>query len=269
MHVSHREGSYGIAAGNLAAMPETEAPTQSEAPADKAASPDKPKPPTRLVLVRHAVTAHTGPLLSGRMPGIDLSEKGVGQAEATAQRLAKLPIAAVYASPIERTTQTAQQIAAHHALEVRALPGVVEADYGDWTGGKIADLAKSDEWKVVQVAPSRARFPNGESITEMQSRTVAALDDVVARHPNETIVVVSHADPIKSAIAHYSGMHLDLFQRVHVSPASVTVFDFHSYGVTMVKCNDTGGLDDLLPEPDPSDSQPPASEPHVSEEVSS
>jgi probable phosphomutase (TIGR03848 family) len=210
---------------------------------------EKPKPPTRLVLVRHAVTAHTGPLLSGRMPGVDLSEKGVGQAEATAQRLAKLPVAAVYASPIERTTQTAQQIAAQHALEVQPLPGVIEADYGDWTGGKIAELAKTDEWKVVQAAPSRARFPNGESITEMQARTVAALDEIVARHPNETVVVVSHADPIKSAIAHYSGMHLDLFQRVHVSPASVTVFDFHTFGVMLVKCNDTGGLDDLLPEP--------------------
>jgi probable phosphoglycerate mutase len=235
-------------------MPET------EAPAEKEAKPEKPKPPTRLVLVRHAVTPQTGPLLSGRSPGIDLSEAGVGQAQATAQRLAKLPIAAVYASPIERTTQTAQQIAAHHALEVRALPGVVEADYGDWTGGKIADLAKTDEWKVVQVAPSRARFPNGESITEMQSRTVAALDDVVARHPHETIVVVSHADPIKSAIAHYSGMHLDLFQRVHVSPASVTVFDFHPYGVMMVKCNDTGGLDDLLAEPDATESESPGTE---------
>ncbi len=248
LHVGHREGSYGIATGILAAMPETEATADAEKPVDK------PKPPTRLVLVRHAVTAHTGPLLSGRMPGIDLSEKGVGQADATAQRLAKLPIAAVYASPIERTTQTAQQIAAHHTLVVQPLPGVIEADYGDWTGGKIADLAKTDEWKVVQVAPSRARFPNGESITEMQSRTVAALDEVVARHPHETVVVVSHADPIKSAIAHYSGMHLDLFQRVHVSPASVTVFEFHSYGVMMVKCNDTGGLDDLLPEPPPESS---------------
>jgi len=231
-------------------MPETVAPTESEASADDATKPEPPKAPTRLVLVRHAVTAQTGPLLSGRTPGIDLSEKGVGQAEATAQRLAKLSIAAVYASPIERTTQTAQQIAAHHALEVQPLPGVVEADYGDWTGGKISELAKTDEWKVVQVAPSRARFPNGESITEMQSRMIATLDDVVARHPHETVVVVSHADPIKSAIAHYSGMHLDLFQRVHVSPASVTVFDFHAYGVMMVKCNDTGGLDDLLPEPE-------------------
>src|SRR6478736_3439173 len=97
---------------------------------------DEPKPATRLVLVRHAVTAHTGPILSGRMPGIDLSEKGVGQAEATAQRLAKLPVRIVYASPIERTTQTAQQIAAHHGLDVVPLPGVIEAEYGDWTGGK-------------------------------------------------------------------------------------------------------------------------------------
>jgi probable phosphoglycerate mutase len=209
---------------------------------------EKPKPPTRLVLVRHAVTEQTGPLLSGRAPGIDLSDKGIGQAEATAQRLAKLPIAHIYASPIERTTQTAQRIAAHHGLEVEALEGVIEADYGDWTGGKLSELAKTDEWKVVQVAPSRAQFPNGETIRAMQARMVATLDDVVAKHQHETVVVVSHADPIKSAIAHYSGMHLDLFQRVHVAPASVTVFDFHQFGVMMVKCNDTGGLDDLLPE---------------------
>ena len=223
----------------------TDAPTETQ-DGEK----EKPKPPTRLVLVRHGVTAQTGPLLSGRLPGIDLSEKGAGQAEATAQRLAKLPVAAVFASPIERTTQTAERIAAPHGLDVQPLPGVIEADYGDWTGGKIADLAKTEEWKVVQVAPSRARFPNGESIREMQSRTIAALDELVAQHPHETVVVVGHADPIKSAIAHYTGMHLDLFQRVHVSPASVTVFDFHPFGVTMVKCNDTGGLDDLLPEPE-------------------
>ena len=222
----------------------TETTNGDEAPKTEA------KPPTRLILVRHAVTAHTGPLLSGRMPGIHLSDKGVGQAEAAATRLAKLPIAAIYASPIERTTQTAQCIAAHHAMDVSPLPGVIEADYGDWTGGKIADLAKTDEWRVVQVAPSRAQFPGGESIRAMQARMVDALDAIVAAHPHETVVVVSHADPIKSAIAHYTGMHLDLFQRVHVSPASVTVFDFHAYGCMLVKCNDTGGLDDLLPEPE-------------------
>jgi probable phosphoglycerate mutase len=233
-------------------MTESAATEAAHADAPKTEAPNtEQRPPTRLILVRHAVTAHTGPLLSGRMPGIDLSDKGVGQAEAAATRLAKLPIAAIYASPIERTTQTAQCIAALHNMDVLALPGVIEADYGDWTGGKIADLAKTDEWKVVQVAPSRAHFPGGESIRAMQSRMVDALDAVVAAHPHETIVVVSHADPIKSAIAHYTGMHLDLFQRLHVSPASATVLDFHAYGALLVKCNDTGGLDDLLPDPEP------------------
>ena len=228
-----------------------------DAPSGAPAGDAPAKPPTRVVLVRHAVTAHTGPLLSGRMPGIALSDKGVEQAEATARRLANVPIDAIYASPIERTTQTAQAIAQHHDLDVIPLDGVIEAEYGDWTGGKISDLAKTDEWKVVQVAPSRARFPGGESIREMQSRMVGALDALVAAHPHETIVVVSHADPIKSAIAHYAGMHLDLFQRVHVSPASVTVLEFHSFGVLLVKCNDTGGLDELVP--------PPAAEPATAE----
>jgi probable phosphoglycerate mutase len=220
--------------------------------------------PTRVVLVRHGVTAQTGPLLSGRKPGIPLSDEGVAQAEATALRLAKLTISTVYASPIERTTQTAQCIAARLELPVLALDGVIEAEYGDWTGGKIADLAKTDEWKVVQAAPSRARFPGGESIREMQARTVAAIDALVEAHAHETIVVVSHADPIKSAIAHYTGVHLDLFQRIYVSPASVTVLEFHPYGVMLVKCNDTGGLDELVaasPEPSTAADSAAAEEP--------
>jgi probable phosphoglycerate mutase len=210
---------------------------------------EKPPASTTLVLVRHAVTAHTGPLLSGRMPGIDLSEKGVEQAEAAGTRLAVLPITAIYASPIERTRQTAERIAAHHDLPVLPLEGVIEADYGEWTGGKIADLAKTDLWKTVQSTPSRARFPNGESIAEMQSRMVVALEAVVADHPGEMVLVVSHADPIKAAIAHFTGVHLDLFQRIVVSPASVTVFQLGPHGSVMVKCNDTGTLDELVPKP--------------------
>jgi probable phosphoglycerate mutase len=201
------------------------------------------------MLVRHAVTAQTGPLLSGRTPGIDLSDRGREQAAALGERLAKLPISIVYASPIERTTQTAAAVAQHHGLEVQALPGVLEADYGEWTGGKIAELAKLDLWKTVQVAPSRARFPGGESIAEMQSRMVGALEEVIAAHPGELIVVVSHADPIKAAIAHFTGVHLDLFQRVVVSPASVTVFQLGAFGAALVKCNDTGSLDELVPKP--------------------
>jgi probable phosphoglycerate mutase len=217
---------------------------------------DDPKPdsdsatvhpaPTRLVLARHAVTPQTGPMLSGRAPGIDLSEKGREQAKLLGERLAGLPVTAVYASPIERTTQTAEAVAEHHGLTVQALPGVIEADYGEWTGGQLSDLAKTDLWKTVQRAPSRARFPGGESMAEMQSRMVTALEAVVADHPGELVVVVSHADPIKAAIAHYTGVHLDLFQRIVVSPASVTVFELTAHGAAMVKCNDTGSLDELL-----------------------
>jgi probable phosphoglycerate mutase len=209
------------------------------------------------VLARHAVTAQTGPQLSGRQPGIDLSEEGRRQAEALADRLADLPVAAVYASPIERTTQTARAVAERHGLEVQALDGVLEADYGEWTGQQLAELAKTDLWKVVQRAPSRARFPGGESLAAMQARMVAALDAVVAAHAGELVVVVSHADPIKAAIAHYTGVHLDLFQRIVVAPASVSAFAFSAHGVAMLKVNDTGTLDELrAPEPKPAD--PPA-----------
>ena len=213
------------------------------------ATPPEPPASTRLVLARHAVTAQTGPLLSGRAPGIDLSEKGREQAAALGARLAGLPVAAVYASPIERTTQTAQAVAAHHDLPVLPLPGVIEADSGEWTGGEIKELAKTDLWKTVQRAPSRARFPNGESLAEMQTRMVSALEAVVADHPGELVVVVSHADPIKAAIAHFTGVHLDLFQRIVVSPASVTVFELSAHGAALVKCNDTGSLDELTPTP--------------------
>jgi len=206
-------------------------------------------PPTILLLVRHAVTDQTGPMLSGRLPGIGLSATGSEQAAALAARLADLRPAAVYASPIERTTQTAEAIAARHNLPVRPLPGVIEADYGEWTGGRITELSQTDQWKLVQRTPSRARFPGGEAIREMQARTVAALETVVSEHLGETVVVVSHADPIKAAVAHFCGMHLDLFQRLQVSPASLTALRFGddpSGGALLLTCNHTGSIDALL-----------------------
>ena len=127
---------------------------------------------------------------------------------------------------------------------------MIEADYGEWTGGKLAELAKTELWKTVQLAPSRASFPGGESLAGMQARMVAALEEVATEHEGSVIVVVSHADPIKAAIAHYTGVHLDLFQRVVVSPASVTVFALSAHGAALVKCNDTGSLDELRP-PEP------------------
>ena len=183
--------------------------------------------PTHLVLARHAVTAQTGPLLSGRAPGIDLSEEGRNQAEALGARLAALPVAAVYASPIERTTQTAQAVAAHHGLPVLPLDGVLEADYGEWTGQKLVDLAKTDLWKVVQrsavarVVPRRGGArgdagPHGRGARGRGRSTIPrrARGGGVARRSDQGRDRALHRRPPRPVPA-------DL-----VSPASVTAFAF-------------------------------------------
>ena len=225
-------------------------PEPTLAPSDEPNAKHVPRS-TRIVLVRHAVTPETGSKLSGRAPGIDLSEVGRGQAARAGERLASVPVAAVYASPIERTTQTAALIAEHHGLPVLALPGVIEADYGDWTGEKLSDLMKLELWKTVQAAPSRVRFPGGEAMVGMQARIVEAIEALVSDHPGATVVVVSHADPIKAAVAHFTGVPLDLFQRIAVAPASVTVLELGPFGATLLKSNDTGSMEDLMPEPTP------------------
>lgn len=200
------------------------------------------------MLVRHAVTAETGPVLSGRRAGIDLSDAGRAQAEAAAERLAGLPVAAVYSSPLERCRQTAEAVASRQGVGVTDVAGLAEADYGEWTGQKIEALRSTELWKQVQVTPSAVRFPGGESVREMQSRMVAAVEEVVAAHPGQVVVAVSHADPIKAAVAHFTGVHLDLFQRLFVSPASATVLRFSGGAAALVKLNDTGTMADVVEE---------------------
>lgn len=202
---------------------------------------------THLVLVRHAVTAETGTVLSGQARGIDLSEDGRAQAKAVAERLAPLPVTAVYASPLERARQTAEPIADAHAREVRELDGVIDFDVGEWTGRLLKDLAKDELWRVIMAAPSRVLFPGGERLLAMQARAVQALDEVVVAHPGELVVVVTHADIIKAAVAHYLGVHFDFFQRLVVAPASVSVLAFPGPVPSLLLFNDTGSLEGLAP----------------------
>lgn len=202
---------------------------------------EQPKP-TTLLLVRHALNDWVGERLAGWTPNVHLSEKGQAQAEALAQRLASQTIAAVYTSPLERALETARIIAAPHQLEVQIREGVGEVHYGEWTGQSLKELAESDAWRVVQFYPSGMRFPQGEAIREMQARVVAELDTLVASHPSESILVVSHSDVIKAALAHYVGLHLDLFQRLVVSPASLSVVAFTPMGPRLVCLNDTAHI---------------------------
>jgi probable phosphomutase (TIGR03848 family) len=199
-----------------------------------------------LLLLRHAVTDHTGARLSGWMPGLHLSEEGRQQAKALAERLGPVPLDALYASPLERCQETAAAIANARGLVVETLEDVGEVKYGDWTGRTLKELAREPLWKVVQATPSAARFPEGESLYQMQARAVQAVERLRAAHPEQTVAVCSHADVIKALACHYLGMHLDLFQRVVVSPASVTAVAFGPVPY-LIRLNDTGGNGDLAP----------------------
>jgi len=211
--------------------------------ARRSSAPTAPKP-TLVLFVRHGQTPTTGASLPGRAPNLHLADTGVAQAEAAAARIGALEsVAAVYASPMERTQDTAAPIARARKLRVRKAAGLIECDFGKWTGKKLADLRKLPEWKTVQRYPSGFRFPGGESFSEMQSRAVDATHALVAAHPGETIVAVSHADVIKAVVAAATGTHLDLFQRIVVSPCSITGILYTPEGPIVLTVNSTG--DDL------------------------
>lgn len=219
----------------------TSAAAASKSP--KRGSHSGPKP-TTVLLVRHGQTPTTGASLPGRAPGLHLADTGRAQADAVAARIAALgAVSAVYASPLERTRETAAPIAKALGLKVQINRGLLECEFGDWTGRALKDLFKLPEWTTVQRYPSGFRFPDGESFVEMQERICGAISALVTKHPGETIVAVSHADPIKAAIAQAMGTHLDLFQRIVVSPCSVSAVTYTTHGPVVLTVNSTG--DDL------------------------
>ena len=210
----------------------------------------KPVPPKLdlVILVRHGQTPTTGVKLPGRAKGLHLSDVGRQQADAVAERLSVLSrIDAIYTSPLERARETAAPLARRRAMAARVERGLLECDFGEWTGGDLKDLGKKPEWQTVQKFPSGFRFPGGESFTEMQSRIVEAIARMRARHPGGVVVAFSHADPIKAAAAHALGTHLDLFQRITISTCSVTAIAYGPTGPHVLTVNDSGDLAKLAP----------------------
>lgn len=211
---------------------------------------------TTIILVRHGendwVKKHR---LAGWIPNIHLNTNGKQQAEAAAERLAHLPVKAVYSSPVLRCLETAVPIASRHNLEITQLDDLGEVRYGEWEGEQIKKLAKNPLWAVVQFFPSRMRFPQGEALREVQFRAIQTLEQLTQQHPDDLIIVVSHADLIKLVVAHYLGVHIDLFQRIIISPASSSVLTLpaNGHGVRVMRINDDGPLQ---PPPAPSDGKP-------------
>ncbi|MFE6766136.1 histidine phosphatase family protein [Streptomyces sp. NPDC057689] len=212
-----------------------------------------------LILVRHGrSTANTAGVLAGRTPGVALDERGAAQAAALPGRLAALPLAAAVTSPLQRCRETlAPLLDARPDLPLHVEERISECDYGDWSGRKLAELSDDPLMTVVQQHPSAAAFPGGESMRAMQARAVDAVREwnarIEAEHgENAVYVMCSHGDIIKSLVADALGMHLDLFQRVHADPCSVTAIRYTRLRPYLLRLGDTGDLAGLAPrEPGP------------------
>ena len=210
---------------------------------------------TTIVLLRHGLTAMTGPRLAGWTPGVSLDERGQGQARRVAERLRSLPLAAIVSSPLERCQETAAFVAESRDLTIATDERIGECRYGDWTGQELKVLAKDTLWKVVQANPSAVVFPGpeGEALRDTQARAVTALREWDARiaaeaGPDAVWLACSHGDVIKALVADALGMHLDLFQRINVDPCSVTVIRYAELRSFALRVNDTGGaIEDLMP----------------------
>lgn len=200
---------------------------------------------TLLLLVRHGTADHTGKRLYGRSPGVHLSVAGREQAGRLAERLREVPLEALYTSPMERCRETAAILLRGRGLRPRTARGLNEVDYGEWTGRPFASLRRSKAWRRVRSSPASVRFPGGESLFEVQERAVRTLEQIAARHRRRTVAVVSHGDVIRLCLAHYAGVHLDLFQRLEVDTGSVTALQLGDGGPRVVRVNDTGPLTDL------------------------
>jgi probable phosphomutase (TIGR03848 family) len=193
---------------------------------------------TYLLLIRHGENDWVGTdRLAGRTPDVHLNEKGRQQASNLGTLLTKQPIAAIYSSPLERCLETAQPLAQALGQPVITETDLLEVDYGEWRGANLKELAKLPEWHMVQHFPSIFRFPGGETLREVQSRAIQALERICSRHPNQVVAVFSHADLIRLCVAHYMGTPLDLFQRVVVNTASVSTFVFHNLKPTVLAVN--------------------------------
>jgi probable phosphoglycerate mutase len=204
-----------------------------------------------LLLIRHGENdfVKTGKL-PGQSAGIHLNERGQKQAQALGEALKEVPIKAVYSSPLERAMETAEPIARARSLEVMPDPGLRDADVGKWQGKSLKVLRLTNAWKVVQHAPSRFTFPEGESFVSVQTRIVNTLESITRRHnkPKDIVAVVFHADPIKLAVAHFLGLPLDHFQRLSCDTGSLTALYVGEMGANLLKLNQRPPFD-FLPDP--------------------
>lgn len=199
---------------------------------------------TTFALIRHADHAVVGHTIVGRAPGVRLSPNGLRQADALAERLEGSAVRALYSSPLERARATAAALAARLHLDVQVADELNEIDYGAWTNKTLADLHDLEGWRRFNIFRSGSRIPEGETMIEVQGRMLGLAERLCSAHPDETVALVSHGDVIKATLAHYLGVSLDLFQRIEISPASLSVVRIERYGPEVLLIN--GGVEERL-----------------------
>jgi probable phosphomutase (TIGR03848 family) len=200
-----------------------------------------------ILLIRHGLAEYKPGRLYGWTPGVHLSAQGRDEAKRLAERLEPVKLNALYCSPLERCCETADAILAGRKLEKQIVEGLGEVQYGSWQGKTFKSLVKTPLWRTVQFFPSQATFPGGEAMLAMQARGVAAVEEIRTEHKQGTVAIVSHADMIKALVAHYLGLHFDMFQRIHVETASVTAIAFMGTFPRLVRLSDTGDYSHLAP----------------------
>lgn len=196
-------------------------------------------------MIRHAMTdSVANRTLSGRAKGVFLNEQGKAEARDLAERLKNFPIRAVYSSPLERAVETAEAIAQKLNLKIEKSEAFEELEFGDWTGRNFDELENEPKWRRFNLYRSSTRIPNGELMLEAQVRFVSELEKLRENHSGEIAAVVSHSDLIKAAIAHYAGIHLDLFGRIEISPASVSIVKISDAAARIIAVNYRSGFVD-------------------------
>lgn len=216
----------------------------------------------KLLLIRHA-DAGAGKRLIGRLPGWHLCPAGLAQAISLATALSPFPIRAVYSSPLERALETAQILGEPHGLTPEFLEDLEEVDFGEWEGRYLEELEGRADWRQFHKCRSGSKPPNGESMIDVQHRMIRCLSGIAARHPGENVIVVSHGDPLRCAIAHYLGTPLDLIDRFEVAFASVTAIELRLWGPCIGCLNFTNTFAGVRPEEESEVSYGSKNVPHV------
>jgi probable phosphoglycerate mutase len=210
---------------------------------------------TDFFFIRHGANETVGHRIAGRQPGISLNGEGRAQARAVAEHISKAGIARIYSSPMERTLETAQIIGSHLGLSVQTSEDLNEVDFGKWTGSTFGALDQEPHWKSFNRLRSMTRVPGGELMLQTQTRMVSALEMLREQHPDERIAIVSHGDPIRSALIYYAGIPMDFIQRIRVDLASVSVLRLTTDGPVLLCVNQTDevvrtrGFHDVVQEP--------------------